>query len=85
MQKKILHTAQLILQAKNYIKQFKNDDFYVVITPESEYDITSYLSNKKIKFIDMSKSFKIQKEDYISFKYDRHYNGKFNKIWAWEL
>ncbi len=84
--KDFLHTAQLIFQAKkNYVRQFKNDNFYVVISPGCNYDITSYLKNKKIKFLDMSKSFKIHKSNYISSKYDRHFNGDFNKSWAREL
>ena len=33
----------------------------------------------------MSKFFKINAESYISFEYDRHYNGEFNKVWAKEL
>ncbi len=82
-EKDFLRISQLIFQAKkNYVRQFKNDEFYVVISPGCKYDITSYLMNKEIKFIDMSKSFKIQKENYISYEYDRHFNGDFNKVWA---
>ena len=85
-EKDFLHTAQLIFQAKkNYVRQFKNDAFYVVIAPGCKYDITGYLKNKEIKFINMSKSFKIHKGNYISFKYDRHFNGEFNKTWARKL
>ena len=85
-EKDFLYTSRLILQAKkNYVRQFKNNAFYVIIAPGCNYKITAYLKEKNIKFIDMSRSFKINKESYISFKYDRHYNGEFNKVWAKEL
>ena len=85
-EKDFLYTSRLILQAKkNYVRQFKNNAFYVIIAPGCNYKITAYLKEKNIKFIDMSRSFKINKESYISFKYDRHYTGEFNKVWAKEL
>lgn len=85
-EKDFLYTSKLILQAKkNYVRQFKNNAFFVVLAPGCDYKITNYLKEKKIKFIDMSKFFKINAESYISFEYDRHYNGEFNKVWAKEL
>jgi hypothetical protein len=80
--------TEMILQSKKeYKKQFGNDNFYLVLypnyvgyPPEEMRIFKSYLTKKKIKFIDLSKVI-VYKEKY-TLGGDDHPNAETNKLMA---
>jgi len=80
--------TEMILESKKaYEKQFGNDQFYlvfypnyVVYTPEEMRIFKSYLTKKKIKFIDLSKVIIYQGK--YTLGGDSHPNAETNKLIA---
>ncbi len=80
--------ADLLLGIKNeYVRQFKNDNFYVVIHPQTSRDkktILHYLDERKINYIDLhNKNFTPSAADgYAIAANDGHPTAKLNKYTA---
>lgn len=82
-----LVTEMILESKKTYEKQFGNDKFYlvfypnyVVYTPEEMRIFKSYLTKKKIKFIDLSKVIVYQGK--YTLGADSHPNAETNKLMA---
>lgn len=80
--------SEMVLQTKKeYTKQFGNDKFYlvfypnyIVYTPEEMRIFKSYLTKKKIKFIDLSNTIKYYGK--YTLDGDSHPNSETNKLMA---
>lgn len=80
--------SEMILETKKeYKKQFGNDKFYLVFypnyeaaSPEEMRIFKSYLTKKKIKFIDLSRTIKYTRK--YTLGNDSHPNAETNKLMA---